>query len=149
MVLYHTRWRQTRSSPPISQNNKEVGAKWNISHRVKLYFHSNKSALLFFCLKLVTNMSGYGYLYQKMKINEGFCPKSHILPTMKNFPEIGLKCNKIYDARWCKAKNLCCPCKEFFNWSRGLSNMRQKPDFQVDDTLWHPCYIKRKVAKNS
>ena len=119
------------------------------THRVKLYFHSNKSALLFFCLKLVTNMSGYGYLYQKMKINEGFCPKSHILPTMKNFPEIGLKCNKIYDARWCKAKNLCCPCKEFFNWSRGLSNMRQKPDFQVDDTLWHPCYIKRKVAKNS
>ena len=69
------------------------------THRVKLYFHSNKSALLFFCLKLVTNMSGYGYLYQKMKINEGFCPKSHILPTMKNFPEIGLKCNKIYDAR--------------------------------------------------
>ena len=44
------------------------------THRVKLHFHSNKSALDFFCLQLVTNMPGYGYLYQKIKINEGFCP---------------------------------------------------------------------------
>ena len=68
-----------------------------VTHRVKLHFYSNKSALGFFCLKLVTNMSGYGYLYQKMKMNEGFWPKPHILPMVKNFPEIGPKYNKIYD----------------------------------------------------
>ena len=31
---------------------------------------------------MVTNMPGYGYLYQKIKINEGFCPKPHILAIM-------------------------------------------------------------------
>ena len=119
------------------------------SHRVKLYFHSNKSALLFFCLKLVTNMSGYGYLYQKMKINKGFCPKSHILPTMKNFPEIGLKCNQIYNGSWCMTQNLYCPSTDFFNYSRGISNMSQKPYFWTGLMMAHSCYIKRKVAKNS
>ena len=117
------------------------------SHRVKLLFYSNKSALEFFCLKLVTNMSGYGYLYQKMKINEGFCPKSHILPTMKNFPEIGLKCNKIYDARWCKAKNLCCPCKEFFNWSRGFKQYEAKTRFSSWRHPLTPMLYKKKSCQ--
>ena len=69
------------------------------THRVKLYSYSKKSALQLLCLKLVTNMSGYGYLYQKMKMNEGFWPKPHILPMVKNFPEIGPNYNKIYDVR--------------------------------------------------
>ena len=84
-----------------------------------------------------------------MKINEGFWPKPHFSSIGKNFPEIGLKYNQIYDVGCCMALYLCCLCKICFNWSRGLNIMSQKPDFQSEHTLAHSCYKMKKVGKNS
>ena len=41
-------------------------------------------------------------------------------------------------------QNICCPCKDFFNWSSGLENMSQKADFERGLTLAHSCHIMKK-----
>ena len=38
------------------------------------------------------------------------------------------------------------PLQAFLNWSRGLGNTSQKPNFQLDHALPRSCYINEKVG---
>ena len=116
------------------------------SHCLKLDFYKTKFPRAFSaCHRSIICLAIPIYV-KKLKSTQDFGPNPIISPIGKKFQQIGLKYQQIQVNGWNMAQNVSSRHRKFFNWSRGLEDIRQKADFESEHTLAHSCCIMKKVG---